>query len=96
MKQCDHPELTCVVLYEDWCWNGYFERLGIYRCARCRAYVKCRFQCDGTGRDDIILELGESKRGYTFTADELAEALATTRRSARISSRRCEQHGEAS
>lgn len=75
MHRCDHPRLTCLVLYDDWRGNGYFERLGIYRCADCRAYVKCRFQCDGTGRDDIVLELGESKRGYSFTADELAEAL---------------------
>ncbi len=74
---CDRRDLKLLKLI--WEFEGYprHESLGIYRCRICGQLWKIRFQWDdGTGRDDIWLRPGESKRGYTFTHQEAEEVLS--------------------
>ena len=69
---CREGEMQRIKLLHSW----PSESLGIYQCRRCARMWMIRHQFDpGTGRDDIWLRVGETKRGYTFSAEEAAAAL---------------------
>jgi hypothetical protein len=77
--QCNfnnHYTMKTVKTY--WSHEGYLwsESLVIKQCTICGKLYMVRFQFDdGCGYDDIWLEVGESKRGYTFTEEEAMKVL---------------------